>query len=137
MRLQSIQEFINESDTNAIKQKRLELSKHSNNLRVKRSKLKKGTPQYDKLNTEIEKIDIQRDELAKKMGDDTRISKKYSNVTEQKEGTYEVQYWVYRNDDFDNDEVKVHATSDADAIEKAKQKAPNRAKKFKVIDRPK
>lgn len=52
---------------------------------------------------------------------------------ESNEKEYTVQYWVYRNDDYDDDEVDVMASNEEEAISKAKEKASPRAKNFKVI----
>ena len=51
---------------------------------------------------------------------------------ESNEKEYEVQYWVYRNDDYDNDEVTVKASNEEEALEKAKNSV-RRGKNFKVI----
>lgn len=51
---------------------------------------------------------------------------------ESNEKEYMVQYWIYRNDDYDNDEVIVKASSEEEALEKAKEEA-YKGKKFKVI----
>jgi hypothetical protein len=62
--------------------------------------------------------------------------KKYSSVKEAEEKEYKVEYW-YRfgkyGDDEDYEVVKVMATSEEEAIEKAKQEARRASYKFKVI----
>ena len=55
-----------------------------------------------------------------------------SLTEDSNEKEYEVQYWVYRNDDYDSDEVIVKASSEEEALEKAKEEA-YRGKNFKVI----
>ena len=46
---------------------------------------------------------------------------------------YVVQYWIYRNDDYDDDEIEIEASSEEEAIQKAEQEV-RRGKNFKVID---
>ena len=55
-----------------------------------------------------------------------------SLTEDSNEREYEVQYWIYRNDDYDSDEVIVKASSEEEALKKAKEKA-YKGKKFKVI----
>lgn len=47
---------------------------------------------------------------------------------------YNVEYWIYRNDDYDSVHVEVSAISTNQAIKKAEKDAPTRAKNFKVIN---
>lgn len=52
---------------------------------------------------------------------------------EENEGKeYEVQYWVYRRDDFDDEYITVKAKSEEEALEKAKAQT-KRGKNYKVI----
>ena len=51
---------------------------------------------------------------------------------ESNEKEYEVEYWIYRNDDYEDDEVTVKASSEEEALEKAKNSV-RRGKNFKVI----
>tara|TARA_B110000503_G_scaffold26869_1_gene42506 strand:+ start:53 stop:433 length:381 start_codon:yes stop_codon:yes gene_type:complete len=55
-----------------------------------------------------------------------------SEATEEKE--YEVEFWVYRNDDYDNDYVKVIAKSEEEALAKAKEEN-YKGKNFKIYKR--
>ena len=52
--------------------------------------------------------------------------------TEEKE--YEVEFWIYRNDDYDDDEVTVMAKSEEEALAKAK-KENYKGKNFKILKR--
>jgi hypothetical protein len=71
-------------------------------------------------------------------GDDARMGAEEesdSNVVgEAEEKEYEVGYWIQRNDDYDDDYVKVMAKSEEEAIEKAKSEE-RRGKDFKIIKR--
>ena len=55
-----------------------------------------------------------------------------NEATEEKE--YEVEFWVYRNDDYDNDYVKVMAKSEEEALAKAKEEN-YKGKNFKIYKR--
>tara|TARA_R110000772_G_scaffold109509_1_gene212748 strand:- start:203 stop:583 length:381 start_codon:yes stop_codon:yes gene_type:complete len=55
-----------------------------------------------------------------------------NEATEEKE--YEVEFWVYRNDDYDNDYVKVRAKSEEEALAKAKEEN-YKGKNFKIYKR--
>jgi hypothetical protein len=56
-----------------------------------------------------------------------------SNLNEEtEEKEYEVGYWIQRNDDYDDDYIKVRAKSEEEAIEKAKSEE-RRGKDFKII----
>jgi len=46
--------------------------------------------------------------------------------------SYDVQYWIYINDDYDSVDVTVKAISSVQAIKIAKSQAPSRAKKFRI-----
>ena len=52
--------------------------------------------------------------------------------TEEKE--YKVEFWIYRNDDYDDDEVTVMAKSEEEALAKAK-KENYKGKNFKILKR--
>jgi len=53
---------------------------------------------------------------------------------ESNEKEYEVQYWVYRNDDYDDDSIIVKASSEEEALEKAKNSPEaRRGKNFKIL----
>lgn len=47
---------------------------------------------------------------------------------------YEVEYWILTGpiEDYDNRYIKVKADSESEALEKAKQQAPKRAKRFSI-----
>lgn len=51
---------------------------------------------------------------------------------EENKNKYIVQYWLYRNDDYDDYDIEVEAKSEEEAIEKAKEEA-YKGKKHKVI----
>ena len=55
-----------------------------------------------------------------------------NEATEEKE--YEVGYWIYRNDDYDDDYVTVMAKSEEEALAKAKEEN-YRGKDFKIYKR--
>ena len=55
-----------------------------------------------------------------------------NEATEEKE--YEVEFWIYRNDDYDDDEVTVMAKSEEEALAKAK-KENYKGKNFKILKR--
>jgi hypothetical protein len=60
----------------------------------------------------------------------TRIAKGVDKLDEGEEKTYEVTYYITKNDDdLDYDET-VKATSEADAISKVKANAPRNARAF-------
>lgn len=50
---------------------------------------------------------------------------------ESNEKEYEVEYWVYRNDDYDSDYITVKASSEEEALKKAKEEV-RRGKDFKI-----
>ena len=50
--------------------------------------------------------------------------------TEEKE--YKVEFWIYRNDDYDDDEVTVMAKSEEEALAKAKEEN-YKGKNFKIL----
>ena len=53
---------------------------------------------------------------------------------ESNEKEYEVQYWIYRNDDYDDDSIIVKASSEEEALEKAKNSPETRrGKNFKIL----
>tara|TARA_B110000467_G_C17985861_1_gene297704 strand:+ start:154 stop:534 length:381 start_codon:yes stop_codon:yes gene_type:complete len=52
--------------------------------------------------------------------------------TEEKE--YKVEFWIYRNDDYDDDEVTVMAKSEEEALAKAKEEN-YKGKNFKILKR--
>jgi len=55
------------------------------------------------------------------------------SITEaSKEKEFEVEYWIYVNDDYDIEYVKVKAKDEKEALKKAEKEAPRRAKKFKI-----
>ncbi len=53
-----------------------------------------------------------------------------NEATEEKE--YEIEFWIYRNDDYDNDYVKIKAKSEEEALAKAKEEN-YKGKNFKII----
>jgi hypothetical protein len=55
-----------------------------------------------------------------------------NEATEEKE--YEVEFWIYRNDDYDDDEVTVMAKSEEEALAKAKEEN-YKGKNFKILKR--
>jgi hypothetical protein len=55
-------------------------------------------------------------------------------VGEAEEKEYEVGFWIYRNDDYDDDYVKVMAKSEEEALAKAKEEN-HRGKNFKIYKR--
>ena len=59
-----------------------------------------------------------------------------SNVVGEADGEkeYEVGYWIYRNDDYDDDYVTVMAKSEEEALAKAKEEN-YRGKDFKIYKR--
>jgi len=72
-------------------------------------------------------------------GDDEAIGAEEesdSNVVGEADGEkkYEVEYWVYRNDDYTDEEVTVWANSEEEALEKAKTET-RRGKNFKILKR--
>ena len=52
--------------------------------------------------------------------------------TEEKE--YKVEFWIYRNDDYDDDEVTVMAKSEEEALAKVKEEN-YKGKNFKILKR--
>lgn len=44
-----------------------------------------------------------------------------------------VGYWIYVDDNFDSREINITAESGDQAIEKAKELVPNRAKYFEIL----
>jgi hypothetical protein len=52
---------------------------------------------------------------------------------ESNEKEYEVQYWIYRNDDYDDDSIIVKASSEEEALEKAKNSLKGKGKNFKIL----
>ena len=71
-------------------------------------------------------------------GDDPKMGAELESdsdvVGEAEEKEYEVEYWVYRNDDYDNDYVKVMAKSEEEALAKAKEEN-YKGKNFKIYKR--
>ena len=55
-------------------------------------------------------------------------------VDEAEEKEYEVGFWIYRNDNYDDDYVKVMAKSEEEALAKAKEEN-HRGKNFKIYKR--
>jgi hypothetical protein len=55
-------------------------------------------------------------------------------VGEAEEKEYEVGFWIYRNDNYDDDYVKVMAKSEEEALAKAKEEN-HRGKNFKIYKR--
>ena len=55
-----------------------------------------------------------------------------NEATEEKE--YKVEFWIYRNDDYDDDEVTVMAKSEEEALAKAKEEN-YKGKNFKILKR--
>jgi hypothetical protein len=55
-------------------------------------------------------------------------------VDEAEEKEYEVGFWIYRNDNYDDDYVKVMAKSEEEALAKAKEEN-YRGKNFKIYKR--
>ena len=55
-----------------------------------------------------------------------------NEATEEKE--YKVEFWVYRNDDYDDDEVTIMAKSEEEALAKAKEEN-YKGKNFKILKR--
>ena len=53
-----------------------------------------------------------------------------NEATEEKE--YKVEFWIYRNDDYDDDEVTVMAKSEEEALAKAKEEN-YKGKNFKIL----
>ena len=50
------------------------------------------------------------------------------------EKEYEVEFWIYRNDDYDDDQVTVIAKSEEEALAKAKEEN-YKGKNFKILKR--
>ena len=59
-----------------------------------------------------------------------RLLESLTEGSDEKE--YRVRYWLYRNDDYDDFEVTVKASSKEEAIEKAKEEV-GKGKNFEVI----
>ena len=53
-----------------------------------------------------------------------------NEATEEKE--YEVEFWIYRNDNYDDDQVTVRAKSEEEALAKAKEEN-YKGKNFKIL----
>lgn len=47
---------------------------------------------------------------------------------------YDIQYWGYVNDNYEDFEIKVEASNDTDALQIAKDKTRN-SKNFKILKR--
>ena len=58
------------------------------------------------------------------------------NVVGEADGEkeYKVEYWVYRNDDYDDEYITVRAKSEEEAIETAKSET-GRGKNYKIYKR--
>ena len=71
-------------------------------------------------------------------GDDPKMGAELESdsdvVGEAEEKEYEVGYWIYRNDDYDDDYVTVMAKSEEEALAKAKEEN-YRGKDFKIYKR--
>jgi|TARA_R110000796_G_C14489210_1_gene427595 hypothetical protein len=59
-----------------------------------------------------------------------------NNVVGEADGEkeYEVEFWIYRNDDYDDDQVTVIAKSEEEALAKAKEEN-YKGKNFKILKR--
>lgn len=55
------------------------------------------------------------------------------NEAETPKKKYTVQYWVYKNDDYDDEEIEVEASSKEEALKIAKEEA-YKGKNFKIVD---
>ena len=82
--------------------------------------------------TNVDSVNVDRG------GDDPRMGAELESdanvVGESEEKEYEVGYWIYRNDDYDDDYVTVMATSEEEALAKAKEEN-YKGKNFKIIKR--
>jgi hypothetical protein len=56
----------------------------------------------------------------------------FNNLNESEEKEYEVQYWVYRDDNYDDDYIMVKARSEEEALSKAKEEK-YKGKNFKIV----
>jgi hypothetical protein len=51
---------------------------------------------------------------------------------DSKEKDFEVQYWIYKNDDYDNESIVVKAKTEEEALLKAKEEK-YKGKNFKIV----
>lgn len=75
------------------------------------------------------------DKLYKKVtGEEPKVAtkNKFRDVKEGEDQTYIVAWWEFYNDDWDNDFTEVQASSEEEAIQKAKSQAPRGSKDFKA-----
>ena len=82
--------------------------------------------------TNVDNVNLDRGGDDAKMGAEEESDSNVVGEAEEKE--YEVEFWIYRNDDYDDDEVTVMAKSEEEALAKTK-KENYKGKNFKILKR--